>query len=104
MSWQKGALIEFETERFNLRSMTREDVTNDYLAWLADPEVMVGLNLPRKRLTRAQAVRYVLSFDNQRSFIVLVSDRKTGDKVGFYTMLVDEVSFRSGDCCGHRGA
>ena len=65
MTWTPGALLKLPTERFLLRTMTREDVTDTYLGWMADPGVMVGLNLPRRKLSRLQAVQYVLSHDNR---------------------------------------
>lgn len=91
MSWTPGALLNFETPRLIVRSMAREDVTPEFISWMADPEVMVGLNLPRQRLTRAQAVRWVLSHDNARRFIVLVIDKQSGQPVGFFTITVESV-------------
>ena len=89
MSWQPGNLLELNTERFQLRSMTREDVTETFTDWLADPEVMVGLNMPRKRLTRPQAVRWVLNNDNRTHFIILVIDRENQHPVGFFTITIN---------------
>ena len=89
MSWAPGTLLDFTTDRFRLRSMAREDVSEAFLSWLADPEVMLGLNLPRKRLTRAQAVRWVLGHDNHSQFMLLISDRANDHPIGFYTMSVN---------------
>ncbi len=89
MTWQSGAIVRLQTERFDLRSMQREDVDETFLGWLADPEVMLGLNLPRRRLSRPQAVRMVLSHDNHHSFFIIVGDRTTGTKLGFFTIIYD---------------
>lgn len=89
MTWTPGSLLKFETERLVLNTMAREDVTDDFRSWLADPEVMVGLNLPRQRLTRAQAVRWVLGHDNRKSHIIIVTDRETETPIGFFTITID---------------
>ncbi|MEM7569330.1 MAG: GNAT family protein [Pseudomonadota bacterium] len=88
-SWTPGALLKLETERFVLRTMTREDVDDSVVAWLANPEVMVGLNLPRRRMTRAQAVRWALSYDNATKFMVLVCAKDSGEKIGFFTLTIE---------------
>lgn len=91
MTWTPGALLKFETERLIIRSMAREDVSADFISWLADPDVMVGLNLPRQRLTRAQAVRWVLGHNNINRFIILVIDKASEGAVGFFTMTVEGI-------------
>jgi RimJ/RimL family protein N-acetyltransferase len=89
MSWEPGALLSLTTRRFIIRSMTREDVTERFLGWLADPGVMVGLNLPRKRLSRLQAVRWVLGHDNRSRFFLAVCPRPEGEPIGFFTVVCD---------------
>lgn len=88
MTWQPGDLVNLETARFTLRSMAREDVTDAFLSWLGDPEVMLGMNMTRQRLTRAQAVRFVLAHNNQTSFCLLVCDKNTGQAIGFFTVSI----------------
>jgi ribosomal-protein-alanine N-acetyltransferase len=87
--WQPGALLRLETPRFIVRSMTREDVTDTFIGWLADPEVMLGLNLPRRRLSRSQAVRWVLGFDNRVRFCLGLHVRRDGPQIGFFTVDCD---------------
>lgn len=89
MSWVPGDLIELQTKRFVLRTMHREDVTDTFTGWLADPEVMQGLNLPRRKMSRAQAVRHVLEHDNISKLFLLLCDRETGQPVGFFTVNID---------------
>ncbi len=89
MNWHPGALLELTTERFVVRSMTREDVSDEFIGWLADPEVMLGLNLPRRRLSRAQAVRFVLDFDNHTRFCLGIYLRPDGPQIGLLTVQCD---------------
>lgn len=89
MTWEPGDLLRLETDRFVVRSGAREDVTDDFLAWLADPEVMIGLNLPQRKLSRTQAVRYVLAHDNRTRFFLLVCDKADGRAIGFFIVTAD---------------
>lgn len=89
MTPQPGALVHLATPRFVLRSMAREDVTDGFIAWLADPEVMLGLNLPRRRLSRPQAVRFVLAHDNVTKFCLGIFDKANSRQIGFFTVNVD---------------
>ena len=89
MSWQPGALLELSTPRFVVRTLTREDVGEDLVSWLAEPEFMLGLNLPWRRLSRAQVVRFVLDFDNQTRFFLGIFERGSAAALGFYTVQID---------------
>ncbi|MFT6899661.1 MAG: RimJ/RimL family protein N-acetyltransferase [Paraglaciecola sp.] len=88
-NWQPGALLQLETTRFTLGSMLREDVSDEFINWMADPDVMVGLNMNRRRLSRIQAVRFVLGFDNHRRFCVGVKDKVTKGLIGFFILDCD---------------
>lgn len=87
--WQPGGLLRLETQRFVLSSMLREDVSEAFIGWMADPDVMVGLNMHRRRLTRVQTVRFVLGFDNHRKFCLAIKDKTTGQLIGFFILDCD---------------
>ena len=89
MSWRPGDLIELETERFVLRSIEREDVTDTFLSWLSSDDVVIGMNMPQREMALPQAIRWVLSFDNQKKFFLLVIDKSTDTPIGFFTATVD---------------
>src|SRR3569832_2562669 len=42
--WIIGMPARLETERFVVRSMRANDLTDNYLKWIADPELMRNLN------------------------------------------------------------
>lgn len=88
-SWEPGTLLRLETPHFIVRPMTREDVDETFLGWLADPEVMLGLNLPRRQLSRVQAVRWVLGFDNRARFCLGIYPRSEAAAIGFFTVDCD---------------
>lgn len=89
MSWQPGDLVSLETERFTIRSVEREDVTEAFLTWLTDDDVVIGMNTSQRQMSVAQGVRWVLSFDNERRFFLMVIDKKSEKSIGFFTVTVD---------------
>jgi len=89
MKRRPGDLVTLETERFTIRSIEREDVTDSFLAWLTDDDVVIGMNMPQRQMTIAQAIRWVLSFDNDKRFFLLVLDTQTGTPIGFFTATID---------------
>ncbi len=90
MTWQPGRPVRLETERFVVRSVTRDDVGRQYLAWAKDPEVMLTLNLPPRQLTRLQLVRYVERFNNKTAFhLGIFLKEEDGAQIGFYSVYYD---------------
>ena len=89
MNWQPGQPLCLETERFVVRTVTRDDVGKNYLGWAKDPEVMVTLNLPPRQLTRLQLVRYVERFNNKTAFHLGIFLKESGRQIGFYSVYYD---------------
>ena len=90
MTWYPGSLVSLETERFRLNSIEREDANETLAEWLADPEVMLGLNLPRRRLSRADLVSYATSYDNTRRFCLMVRPKDGDNPIGLFTATADQ--------------
>ena len=86
MTWTPGAPLTLETDRYRLRSLTAADVTDRYLDWTADPELMRPLNRAPRRVEREELVRYISSFDNRTRFQLGVFCKRTGEHVGVITV------------------
>lgn len=89
MPWTPGALVSLQTERFSLKSIEREDADDRFGDWLADPEIMLGLNLPRRRLSHAERVSYAMNHDNAQRFCLIIRTLADSHAIGFYTVTVD---------------
>lgn len=89
MTHQPGALLNLETERFTLTSMTREDAKGEFSTWLADEDVMIGLNMPKRQFSSLQAVRFVLDFDNYHRFCLGIKNKKDQQLIGFFIVDCD---------------
>lgn len=69
--------------------MTPEDISDRYIAWAKDPELMENLNNPAQVINRTQLTRYIKKFNNKTSFHLGVFDKKSGLHIGFFTAHCD---------------
>ena len=69
--------------------MRPEDVTDRYIAWARDPELMENLNMPARTVTHSQLQRYIKSFDNRTKFHLGVFAQPENLQIGFFTIYVD---------------
>ncbi|MGH6948789.1 MAG: GNAT family N-acetyltransferase [Kiloniellales bacterium] len=88
-AWVPGQPIELETENYYLRTLTPADVTPSYVAWAKDPDVMEGLNLPPRDISRERLQKYVQTFDGKSRFHLGIFDRKDDRFIGFYAVYTE---------------
>lgn len=81
--------IDLTTERFLLRSLRREDASERYLAWLADPDVMVPLNRPPAQLTLERLVNMIAGADGIHFMQIGIFERASGQHIGNYLLEVE---------------
>jgi RimJ/RimL family protein N-acetyltransferase len=83
-------LVNITTERFLLRSITRDDDLEPLRQWVANPKVMTALNLPARELSEGEARAYVGAFDAQTRFLIGVFPRpRPAQLIGFYIVEVN---------------
>lgn len=69
--------------------MRPADVSERYIAWAKDPELMENLNTPARTVSRTQLQRYIKTFDNRTKFHLGVFTRRDDVHIGFFTIYVD---------------
>ena len=84
-----GQPVRLETNGFLLRSLVPDDVNPQMLSWLANREMLQGLNLPGLDFDLAGLRRFVAGFDNLSHYIIGIFDQANGLLIGFYTIDVD---------------
>jgi RimJ/RimL family protein N-acetyltransferase len=90
MAWTPGKPVELETENYILRSLTAADITEDYVAWWNDDEIMEGLARPRAPMSKMQHQRRMTKqFDNRKSFHLGVYDKNMNLLVGFIAIFIN---------------
>lgn len=89
LTWQPGDPVALKTKSYTLRSMGPDDITDRYITWAKDPELMENLNAPARLVNRTQLKRYIKSFDNRTKFHLGVFTAPEGVHIGFFTIYVD---------------
>ena len=84
-----GKPVQLETNGFILRSLVPDDVNTRMLNWLANREMMQGLNLPGLDFDLTGLRRFVAGFDNLHHYIIGIFDQTNQLLIGFYTIDVD---------------
>ena len=88
-AWQPGQPLAIETERFILRSMVADDVTEDYVNWWNDAEIQKGFGNPPRKFSLEKARTHVSQFNNKNNFHLGIYEKKTDNLVGFYAITID---------------
>lgn len=91
MPWQPGQKLKITTERLVMKTMTPEDINQDYLGWWNDDELQEGLGHKGRGWDTARALKHVSSFDNIKGFHLGVYAKETGKMIGFYSMNRDPI-------------
>ena len=82
-------------ERFVLRTLTADDLSNRFAGWLADPEVTEPINRPASKLTRETLARTVIAWDGIYDYQIGIFERESDKHVGNYMILIDQVNQRA---------
>lgn len=78
-----------ESERFWMRTLTSEDVSEKYLAWLADDETLQWLNARYRENNEANVQAYVEQFDNINSFHLGIFVKNQELHIGNFSISID---------------
>jgi len=81
--------VSVSTRRCHLRDVTPLDVDDTFLAWNADADICVPLNLEPRQVTREDFLEYLRGFDNANRFLIGIFDSATDAAIGYYMILVD---------------
>lgn len=84
-----AAPVHIETNGYLLRSLTPDDVSQRFLGWLNDLDMLRGLNLPPLNFTLEQLAAFIGSFDNYHNYFIGIFDKSNNMLVGFYTLDVN---------------
>jgi RimJ/RimL family protein N-acetyltransferase len=75
--------VQIETERFQLRELTENDVTERYLGWLQDPAVGAFIESATTTTALSDLRQYLLDRSGRSDVLFLgIFDRATGDHIG----------------------
>jgi len=72
-----------------LRSAVPGDVSDRWLAWVKDPQVMGPINMPARAMLREELAGHIASVDNYTRYLVGIFDKKSGLQLGFFMIDVE---------------
>lgn len=78
--------IHLSTERFLLRSLTAADISDHWIAWLDDPEILESLNTPPRNHTPETLAKQLTGYDNWNHYHIGIFELETGRHIGFHEM------------------
>ena len=87
--WIIGMPARLETERFVVRSMRPSDLTDNYLKWIADPELMRNLNTQPMIKTREAEADRLKAYDNSSNFQFGAFVKPDNELIGFFQVRID---------------
>ena len=80
----------FPCGRYFLRTIKREDASDRWAGWLADPWTTHALNSPPAKMTKSDIVEYIKQFDQRSRLLLGIFERGTRLHVGFIRLDIDE--------------
>jgi len=87
--WVAGKPVKLETKRFFVRSITIDDVDEQYLSWWNDARVQETLNAPARGWTLARARQHVSNFNNANTFHLGLFRKNPAELVGFVALFAN---------------
>lgn len=78
--------INIETERFLLRSLTADDISPEWIAWLDDPEVLDTLNTKPRHHTKESLARQLSQYDNWKHYQIGIFTQGEEHHIGLHEM------------------
>lgn len=81
-----GPAVKLATEHYILRSLTAQDVSENWLRWSHDPEIMNPINTPVMQAKRENLQNYVRTFDRKAAYIIGIYSKANGAHVGIYQL------------------
>lgn len=84
-----GLRIHIETDNLITRTMRAADVTEDFVQWFNDPQMLQGLNLSALHFSLDGLRSFVASFDNVHHFLIGIFNKADDKIAGFYNFTVN---------------
>jgi RimJ/RimL family protein N-acetyltransferase len=72
-----------------MRTVTPDDASDRWGAWMADPEAAHMLNAPAKSLSKDEVAAYIKSFDQRSHLLVGIFETATEKLLGFLRVDID---------------
>ena len=81
--------VRIDAGDYLIRTVTMDDASARWGAWMADLEVTYMLNAPARSMSKEEVVTYIKTFDQRSDLLWGIFDKRTGVHIGFFTVNAD---------------
>jgi RimJ/RimL family protein N-acetyltransferase len=81
--------VRIDSSDYLIRTLTPDDASERWAAWMADPEVAYMLNVKPRGMTRSEIAAYIKTFDQRSDLLWGIFAKRTGQHIGFFTVNAD---------------
>jgi RimJ/RimL family protein N-acetyltransferase len=81
--------VQIACGRFCVRTLTADDATDRWAAWMSDPKNLRLLNAAPKTMTRADVAAYIGQFDQRTHLLLGIFENRSGLLIGFFRVDID---------------
>src|SRR3974390_2647078 len=83
--------VRIDAGDYLIRTVTTDDASDHWVAWMLDPEVVYMLNAPARSMSKEEVTTYIKTFDQRSNLLLGIFDKRTGVHIGFFTVNADYV-------------
>ena len=81
--------VRIDAGDYLIRTVTVDDASDRWGAWMADLEVTSMLNAPARSMSKEEVTKYINTFDQRSDLLWGIFYRRTGVHIGFFTVNAD---------------
>jgi RimJ/RimL family protein N-acetyltransferase len=81
--------IRIDCGAYYMRTVTADDASDRWGAWMADPEAIHMLNVPAKPLTKSEVAAYIGAFDQRSHMLIGIFETASDKLLGFLRVDID---------------
>ena len=78
--------VRIDAGDYLIRTVTTDDASDHWGAWMLDPEVVYMLNAPARSMSKEEVTTYIKTFDQRSNLLLGIFDKRTGVHIGFFTV------------------
>jgi len=88
-------IFNIDCGRFIVRTLTPEDASDRWGAWMAEQKNVRLVNAPARAMTREQVATYIGQFDQKNHLLLGMFEKQSALLIGFYRVDIDPVLKRA---------
>src|SRR5689334_8844871 len=81
--------VQVDCGKYVLRTLTKDDASDRWAAWMSDPKNVRLLNSAPKAMTRDDIVAYIEKFDQISHLLIGIFEKQSGVHIGFFRLDID---------------